>query len=158
NGDNPKFKNTFEYYVDQDFALPEGAIWLSAKDNEDAPKLVVRMWFRDTFAETKTAAYLYYNGKAICNTEDSAQGNANTNAWVMAGSDDHYKWSRVDFYFNCVRAFDKHPEYHGDFIKLKLDSSPGEYEIKVLRNGQLSRDGKFKVEGGAVVDSLSSRE
>src|SRR6266567_3814231 len=46
NGAAPKFKNTFYYYVDEDWRLPVGLLWWNTKEDAEAPPLMAAVWVR----------------------------------------------------------------------------------------------------------------
>ena len=70
----PALKNQFEYYVDQDWRLPIGYLWLSPQTDPRSPVLVATMWFRGESDSTTLAGYLFYNGKQIGSTKESTGG------------------------------------------------------------------------------------
>jgi hypothetical protein len=157
--DLPKFKNNFVYYVNYDWNLPIAYIYDElvynweyghAIGNNDVPNLtnshlMAAFWFKGNTANVsyaKYAAYLYYKGQmvaeavpesAVCevlNRPDSNQDSPNA-------------YCRSVFTFNKAILWDKEPSIHEPGYYYNMYTNPGEYEIKVLRNGKLARTTKF---------------
>ncbi len=150
--DLPAFKNQFEYYVDQDWLLPLGYLWLSPQIDPRSPVLVATMWFRGESDDTKLAAYLFFNGKQIGSTKDQT-GSANSDSKLLtSGNDTNPRWERWNFRWNLVRAYNTDTNNKAELFL--LSSNPGEYEVKVLRDGDLARSMKFTIgTDGMFVDN-----
>jgi hypothetical protein len=152
--DLPAFKNQFEYYVDQDWNLPIGYLSFNTAADQNMPPLKIAMWFRGELDNTKLAAYLFYNGKQIGSTKD--QGGAAYDAAVFANAHEgNTRWERWTFSWGSVRG------WNTDTSSVKntsdiffMNQKPGEYEVKVLRDGDLARSAKFTVgPDGRLVDN-----
>lgn len=150
----PDFKNQFEYYVEQDWNLPIGYIWLDYVADKDAPPLKVAMWFRGENSDTNLAAYVYYNGKQIASTKSSSTGAANNDKSLLtSGNDKDPRWERWVFSWYNVRG------YNTDANKKFTDThflygNSGNYEIKILCDGDLVRTATFTVgQDGRIVDN-----
>ena len=159
--DLPKFKNNFEYYVNQDWNLPIGYVFLegekdahSSKIDWTFPQLIVAMWFRGSVETTNhTDAYLFYQGKEIGSTKTTEQGKVTDEVYDLASESSAYEWRRRKFWFNTVRGWDRQPEGH--ITAHLLNKNPGEYEVKVLQNGHLARVAKFTVgPDGKLADDI----
>jgi hypothetical protein len=149
--DLPKFKNNFVYYVNYDWNLPIGYIFLegerdahSSKIDWTFPEFKVAMWFKGTEQTTnKVDAYLFYQGQEVGNTASSEKGAVTDDVIDLGSESSPNEWRRKKFHFNTVRGWDRQPQYH---IKAHLlNKNPGDYEIKVLENGHLVRIAKFTV-------------
>ena len=148
----PAFKNQFEYYVDQDWLLPVGYLWLSPQTDPRSPLLVATMWFRGESDDTKLAAYLFYNGKQIASTKESTGGANSDSSLLTNGNDKDPRWERWNFRWGLVRAYNTDTNNKASLFL--LSSNPGEYEVKVLRDGDLARSMKFTIGAdGMFVDS-----
>lgn len=148
----PAFKNQFEYYVDQDWRLPVGYLWLSPQIDQRSPALVATLWFRGESDSTTLAAYLCYNGKQIGSTKESTGGANSELKLLTSGNDKDPRWERWDFRWNLVRAYNTDTNNKASLFL--LSSNPGEYEVKVLRNGDLVRSMKFTIGAdGMFVDN-----
>jgi hypothetical protein len=149
----PQFKNQFEYYVDQDWSMPIGYLWLATQTDPKAPVTVATMWFRGESDSTKLAAYLFYNGKQIGSTKESTGGAASDAKLLTSGNDTDPRWERWSFRWYNVRAYNIDTSNNNSNFFL-LSTNPGEYEVKVLRDGDLARSMKFTVGAdGKIVDN-----
>lgn len=150
---NANFKYQYVFYVDQDWALPIGYLWLDGKQNPTASILTSAMWFRGEQDEFKLAAYLYYNGKQISSTKDNSTGKADSKYLIVSegDSDDKVRWEQFNFIFYNVRSFDSAGNAGNVHL---LKRNPGNYEIKVLLDGELVRTTSFTVGGnGEIADN-----
>ena len=157
--DLPVNKNHWDYYVDHDWELPLGMVWYprpyrSADGvdyyNDYAP-LLTAFWFKGgELIERNVAAYLLHDGKEVSNTKSRGHSIPETGIQV-GGPSSPYNYARVQFEFTYVFAFaadhQSHPGYY-------LNENPGEYEVRVLRDGKLTRVLKFTVgPDGKIVDN-----
>src|SRR5262249_53593374 len=140
----PQFKNQFEYYIEHDWTLPIGYLWFNPRLNEKAPGLAASLWFRGELDDTKLAAYGFYNGKQIASTKSETGSAGSDSKLLTSGNDKEPRWERWTFYWNNVRGYNVDP-YEKSPQLFILSQNPGEYEIKVLRDGELSRSTKFTV-------------
>lgn len=140
---NPSFKNQYVFYVEQDWALPFGYLSFDTRQDENAPKLDLGMWFRGDFDYERLSAYLFYNGKEISNTKSSNKGRGNAVKSLIAQGDDdkEFYWALWNFTFYNVRAVkaDAYPEAH------VLKNNPGNYEVKVILDDELVRTASFTI-------------
>ena len=149
----PAFKNQFEYYVDQDWSLPIGYLWLSTQADAKAPVVVATLWFRGESDATKLAAYLFYNGKQIASTKEQTGSEASDASLLTSGNDKDPRWERWSFRWYSVRGYNIDTSNNNSSFFL-LNQNPGEYEVKVLREGDLVRSMKFTVGAdGKFVDN-----
>jgi hypothetical protein len=155
-GNEPQKKNgSFEYYVDQDAQLAYGGVWFDARDAK-APILNVAMWVRGGIVGSKDAAYLFYNGKQMCNTTTDTGGTINGPSFTNSPGGESRTWQRDEIYFNCTRAFSQYPEGSGVHEPPfhMLDKHPGKYEVKLMRDGKLTRTLAFEIGAdGKLVDN-----
>lgn len=157
----PNFKYQYDYYVDQDWRMPFGTLtgnWYESLSGgvqlNPTPIMTAHMWFRgdSTTLNAKTQAHLFYQGK------DIGRGDGDASTWGAA-QNPSYLWSDVSFTFSGndktgpVFYYDTSTQanHPNAFV---LSQHPGDYEIKVLHNGKLSRSLKFSVDSkGAIVDN-----
>lgn len=145
----PEFKGKKEFIIDEDWRIPMAWLWLNPQGNENAPILNTQMWFKASESSDNFEAFLFYNGKQISN---SRAGSADE---VMYNASDEKatRYSLRTFYFPMVRGWNK-DAYNAYASSHFLDKNRGEYEIRVLRNGELSRSFNFSVGAdGKVVDN-----
>jgi len=157
--DLPVNQNHWDYYVDYDWELPLAFVWYprpsrfadGVENYNDYAPLLAAFWFKSgEIRENNVAAYLLYQGREISNTK--SRGHVVSEAGNQVGGPaSPYNYARVMFEFTYVFAFaadhQSHPGYY-------LNENPGDYEVKVLRDGKLSRAVKFSVGGdGKIVDN-----
>jgi hypothetical protein len=153
--DLPAFKNQFEYYVDQDWNLPIGYLYFNTAADQNMPPLKIAMWFRGELDNTKLAAYLFYNGKQIASTKDQS-GSAGYDSAIFANSHEgNTRWERWTFSWGSVRGWNTDTSSANNTSDIFfMNQKPGEYEVKVLREGDLARSAKFTVGvDGRLVDN-----
>jgi hypothetical protein len=162
--DLPKFKNNFVYYVNYDWNLPIAYIydelvynWEYAhpigntfNPNLTNSHLMAAFWFRGMtggggvadVSYGKYEAYLYYQGQMVA----SAAGDF-THCELLnrpeSNQDSPYGYCSRVFSFQKAILWDKEPSIHVPGYYYNMYEHPGEYEIKVLRNGKLARTAKF---------------
>ena len=150
----PAFKNQFEYLVDQDWNLPIGYLYFNTPADQNMPPLKIAMWFRGELDATKLAAYLFFNGKQIGSTKEQT-GSAGYDSAIFANSNEGTRWERWTFSWGQVRGWNADTSSANNTSQLFfLNQNPGEYEVKVLRDGDLARSAKFAVgPDGRLVDN-----
>ena len=150
----PAFKNQFEYVVDQDWNLPIGYLYFNTPSDQSMPPLVISMWFRGELDNTKLAAYLFFNGKQIGSTKEQT-GSADYDSAIFANSHEGTRWERWKFSWGQVRGWNANTSSANNTSQMFfLAANPGEYEVKVLRDGDLARSAKFTVGAdGRLVDN-----
>ncbi len=151
--DLPKFKNNFSYYVNYDWNLPIGYLYsfdaLDARPGYPPSATEGRFsfvsWFRgdpNILDYGKYVAYLYYQGKLVADSSGDGGNYGNTGCEITntAYHESAFGYCRRKFVVNAM-VWDKQPEFHpNDF---KMYEHAGEYEIKVLQNGKLTRTAKL---------------
>ena len=151
----PQFKNQFEYYVDHDWLLPIGYFWVNWLREPNVPPLQVMMWFKNRSSDsTKVAAYVFYKGKQIASSKEQTASAGTTASILTSSSDDtdpaYQLWT---FTFNQIRGWNTDTSGNR-YDAHMLATNPGEYEIKVLWDGNLVRTAKFTVgDDGKIVDN-----
>lgn len=149
----PEYKGKKEFYVDFDWQIPFGYLWLNPQVDEKVPQLATLMCFRGTNESNKMEAFLFYNGKQISKKE-AFGGNYIKQTMSSPIDDPLYRWQMWQFVFDDVRGFNKSQSANDYSSQFFLDKNPGEYEIKVMREGQLARAMKFTVGAdGKIVDN-----
>lgn len=150
----PKFKNVFEYFVEHDWMLPIGYLFVNDTPDEEAPPVVAVMWFRGDMDTPNIAAYVFYKGKQVASTKTDG-GISHPVDVGTPGMLPDPKWQRWHFSFSNIRSTNKmtSANRYPDTM-IFLDKNPGMYEIKVLRDGKLARTATFTVGAdGKIVDN-----
>lgn len=139
------------HYVDQDWRLPIGYIWgdwyeqnYGAWTENKAPGLYAAFWFRGQDVETQ--AFVYYQGKKIASASPGGKGCVTTSVSTWVTSENNWYCYSYSFTEGTWVKWWLMPEVAQNFEGAHvLYSNPGEYEIKVLRGGKLSRVAKFTI-------------
>ena len=158
----PKAAQKFVYWVDHDWNLPIGYVYLTASDifGWKLPDFHVAFWVRGE--ATRFDPHLFYQGKEVGKkfldgTEVGRAGcnNAveiNTTHYVEDSIPQKAKWARVECTFYNIKGSNT----TGDSTTadlFTLAANPGEYEVKVLWNNKLARSIKFTVQPGGKFDN-----
>lgn len=134
-----------EFYVDQDWRLPIGYVYMNryASGSAAAPILHLDFWLRGY--PGCVAAHLFHEGKEIANHRvyEGIDGN-----WNPAKLD----WWPLTAYFRGVYVKPA-PEGWAEDPNYVMTEHPGEYEIKILTAGKLARSVKFTVDDKGLVDA-----
>ena len=164
----PKAAQKFVYFVDHDFNLPIGYVYLTASDvfGWKLPDFHVAFWVRgDAY---KFDPHLFYQGKEVGKTfldgmevgkaGCEAEVEINTTHYVEDSVPQKAKWARVKCHFPAVKSWDKTPGGRANASEFfMIASNPGEYELKVLWNNRLARSIKFTMGAdGRFTSSVAS--
>jgi hypothetical protein len=160
----PKAVNKFVYYIDDDWNLPIGYVFLTPDDVRgwNYPTFNLAFWVRGD--AVRFEPHLFYQGKEVGKMffEGEEVGRASCEAEIENGTT-HYvedsvpqkaKWARVICSFPSVKGWDKTGEQPGMFGRLyMLNEHPGDYEFKLLWNNHLARSIKFSTGPDGLVDN-----
>jgi hypothetical protein len=164
NEHGPKAANKFVYFVDHDWNLPIGYVFLTPDELKgwDRPILNVAFWVRGEavrfqphlFYQGKEVGKMFYEGQEVGKAGCDSEVENNTTHYVADSVPQKAKWARVRCTFGNVRGWDKTGEEPGMFGALyQLGTNPGEYEFKLLWNNKLARSIKFTVAPGGKFDN-----
>lgn len=169
NESGPKVVNHFVYYVDHDWNLPIGYVFLTADELKgwDRPGFSVAFWVRGDpynfqphlFYQGREVGKISYGSDVVGKPGCEARVENTTTHSVDDSLPQKAKWSRVECQFPNIRGWDKtgdtpvrFPDQVGS-IHL-LSDNPGEYEFKLLWNNRLARTIKFSVgSDGRIADN-----
>ena len=156
--------NKWVYFVDHDWNLPIGYVYLTPADvyGWKMPDFHVAFWVRGD--AVKFDPHLFYQGKEVGKKfyEGTEVGHAGCEA-VIENNTTHYvedavpqkaKWARVECDFPNIKGSNttgEKPNMFGDMFTLA--DNPGEYEFKLLWNNKLARSIKFTVQPGGKFDN-----
>lgn len=161
----PKAANKFVYFVNQDWNLPIGYVFLTPDDVSGWKKtmLNVAFWTRGEY-HAGFQPHLFYQGKEIGKVVfegrevgkplcDPEVENSTTHS-VAETVPQKAKWIRVKCRFFSVQGWDNSGSDTSLFGPLhQLEKNPGEYEFKVLWNNKLARSIKFTVGSDGKFDN-----
>ncbi len=153
-----KFKSEngeINHYVDQDWRLPivfVGGEWMEnsygAMQVNKAPYLTAMSWFKGG-SDPQTQAFLFFGGKKIASVDGGNSCNS-----VSTYNTSVLNYYCLKFHFSSVKWW-LMPEIAQNYPDAYvLYGNAGEYQIKVLRDGKLSRVITFSVTAdGKMVDN-----
>ena len=164
NESGPKAVNKFVYYVDHDWNLPIGYVFLTPDDTRGMkyPRLNVAFWVRGEavnmqphlFYQGKEVGKMFYQGEEIGKGSCEAEVENGTTHFVDDSVPQKAKWARVICSLPSVLGWDKTGEAPGMFGPLYvLSANPGDYEFKLLWNNHLARSIKFTAGPDGISDN-----
>lgn len=131
----PQFAKNFYYYVDYDWRLP--IVYVGKWDEPYNPtQLFCWIWIKGDFNGQNPKAHLFYQGKKVAEASYGEDQSYRTEENPARG------FSKMKFRFE---AMIKPTEQSGRGMWWKLYENPGEYEIKLVRNGEVTRTTKFSI-------------
>lgn len=139
------------FYVDEDWRLPIGYIFLGPGRGGVGQYVHVGFWYRGN--PPTTEAHLFYQGKEIAKSSVGGScGPANdARNWTPTQA----QWGFADCVFDGVYPGEA-PE-RGEEPRFGLGKNPGNYEVKVLVVGHLGRSIKFTVgQDGSFDNGIAS--
>ena len=164
----PKAVNKWVYFINHDWNLPIGYVWLTSDSiyGWNFPDFHVAFWVRgDSYSFDP---HIFYQGKEVgrISIDGTIAGAAgceaevenNTTHYVEDSMPQKARWARVICSFPNIKGADKAgnkpspiPGQVGDMFILA--NNPGDYEVKVLRSNKLARSLKFTVAAGGSFDN-----
>jgi len=160
----PKAVNKFVYFVDHDWNLPIGYVFLTPDDLKgwDYPNFHVAFWVRGEavnmephlFYQGKEVGKKFFEGTEVGRSSCESELENSTTQSVDESVPQKAKWARVICGFPNVKGQDKTGQEPSMFGPLHvLAANPGDYEFKVLWNNHLARSIKFTVAPGGKFDN-----
>ena len=156
------------YYVDHDWNLPIGYIYLEP-DDVSGWKLShfhAAFWVRGS--DYNFEPHLFYQGKEVgrISLDGTPMGRAGcsqkieneTSHYVDDSVPQKARWARIECAFPNVFGSDKRGEERTPFPGQKgqahvLSENPGDYELKMVHKGELARSIKFTVSADGSFDN-----
>ena len=155
NEHGPKAVNKFVYFVDHDWNLPIGYVFLTADELKgwERPGFNVAFWVRGEpvkfdphlFYQGKEVGKKFFEGMEVGKASCDAEVENNTTHYVEDALPQKAKWARVVCKFPNVKGRDTSGDTPGFGPHHLLAANPGEYEFKLLWNNRLARSIKFTV-------------
>jgi hypothetical protein len=156
---SPAYKNQHNYFVDQDWNLPIGYLWLNYNFFAATPRPCLSMWFKGGLNDRDLEARLYYNGEEIGSTDNGGFfGRQEERYSTSQENPTTHTWRRYEIsWANFVALADPEPYIKREVIASKkrmMQEMPGDYTVKVFYKGAQVREAKFSVgEDGKLVDN-----
>ena len=152
----PDYKGKKDFFVDYDWHLPLAYVWLNPISDEDVPQLAAQVCLRGAVDSSKLEALLFFNGKQV--GQQSGSSYAQKQVFTSGADEPSHRWAIWEFSFARVRGFNKSSSSNSYNEQFFLDKNPGEYEIRVMRDGQPARSIKFTVSSdGKIVDNMIAK-
>jgi hypothetical protein len=164
NEHGPKATYEFVFFVDHDWNLPIGYVFLTPDDLKGwkYPELHVAFWVRGDTPHFDP--HLFYNGAEVGKkfSGNDEVGKAGCGAEVEDNSTQYVEeavpqkamWSRINCRFPNVRGQDTTGDPPGIFgPPFVLAANPGDYEFKLLWDNHLARSIKFTVGADGKFDN-----
>ncbi len=143
----PKFAKNFYYYTDYDWRLP--VIYVGRWADEGMPlRLMCRVWLKGEYDKPALVGQLFYKGKMV------AEGDYGIESGYTPEENNANHYSKMRFRFKAMIT----PPNGTGWNWWKLYENPGEYEIKILRGGEVARSVKFNIgaDGYVVQNGLGN--
>lgn len=161
----PKAANKFVYYVDHDWNLPIGYLFLKANevDGMNKPSFNAVFWTRGDasgfqphlFFQGKEVGNLMFQGEQVGKPSCDVEVDNTTTLSVDDSLPQKARWSRVVCTFFSVLAWDKTGRKPGGPLPppYVLAGNAGDYEFKLLWKDHLARSIKFTVKADGTFDN-----
>lgn len=161
----PKEKK-FDFFVDHDWLLPFGVIGFHHSDIEiGGVTPEVSVWLKGPVEAKELEGRVFYNGKQVASTTDAGGASGvsdydqRTTEFAPPFAPQNI-WKRWQFTWNNFRI-DNRGGFNRDYYPNAhyADKNPGEYVVKIYRNGVQIRELNFKVgaDGKWVVPEYSNQ-
>jgi hypothetical protein len=153
----PDYKGKKDFFFDYDWHLPLAYVWLNPISDADVPQLATQVCLRGKVDSSKLEALLFLNGKQV--GQQSGSSYTQKQIFTSAADEPSHRWAIWEFTFARVRGFNKSESNNSYAEQFFLDKNPGEYEIRVMRDGQPARSIKFTVgTDGKIVDNMVAKK
>lgn len=149
----PMFKNQYDFFVDQDWNLPFGYVWLNWKDR-NAPAPTVSVWIKGETRLGDLEARLFYNGEQIATTDDMGAASSVQQRYPNSlENKDTHRWELFDFeWYKYKYAANQNGRNMYRQARFMNDSD-GSYTVKVYHKAVQIRELSFTVSGGMITDN-----
>lgn len=163
---SPQEKNKVDFFVEHDWLLPFGMIGFHHSDIEiGGVTPLVSVWLKGMVSADELEGRIFYKGQQIASTKDNdgASGvsdyDERTTQYAPAFAPQNI-WKRWQFQWGNFR-FDNNGGFNRDYYPKALyaDKNPGDYTVKIYRNGTQIRELSFSIgaDGRFVVPAYTSR-
>ena len=154
----PMFKNQYSFYVEQDWNLPIGYVWLDYGADKFSPLVKVSMWLKNEPRADDLEARLFYNGQEVATTDDKGEASSGQYRYpnIIENKELAY-WQEWNFAWYKIRYRAGTGGYKYPEAKW-INDMPGEYVVKVLHKGIQIREAKFNVAGGNLADNNIAKQ
>lgn len=150
----PMFKNQHDFYVEQDWNMPFGYVWLNSSTDRNAPLPTASMWIKGETRLDDLEARLFLNGEQIATTDDMGEARSVQQRYPNSlENKETHRWEFFDFAWYKFR-YAATPQGRKMYANARMmNDTDGDYTVKVFHKGVQIRELSFKVAGGEYVDS-----
>ena len=145
---DPKYKNAFLFYVDNDWLLPTGYVGFEYNDSfESALKPNIYTWFKGNLDGKDMEARLYFGDQEIASTDEGGMINS-----ILKRGEGCYEKPEVCTYNLWLFNWDKFMVENESSQRERFPKAfytrdkPGEYTAKVFHRGTQVRELKFTID------------
>jgi hypothetical protein len=145
---SPAEKNKNAFYVDYDWLLPFGTVGFhhSGLEIGGAP-LYVNVWLKGMIEPSEMEGRIFYKGQQIASTKEGGAGSVEDREGEFAAAfNQPYLWRRWQFqWYNFL--LDNNGSFNRENFPnaFYFDKNPGDYTVKIYRNGTQIRELSFTV-------------
>ncbi len=155
----PMWKNVYTYFVEQDWNLPIGYVWLDYSRDQWSPMPAVTMWLKGEYRLGNLEARLFYNGTQIATTDDMGEISNKQSRFPNRNDDKAAsQWTEYVMVWYKFHAF-LHPRGGMKYPQAKfMRDMPGDYTVKLFYQGTQIRELSFKAgsDGNFVDNGIAS--
>ncbi|MBP6005077.1 MAG: hypothetical protein KA746_16730 [Pyrinomonadaceae bacterium] len=149
----PMFKNQNDFFVDQDWNLPFGYVWLDWAKDRNAPAPTVSMWLKGENRLDDLEGRLFLNGQQILTTDEMGAVTSSQSRYPNSlENKETHRWELYNFEWYKFK-YAANPQGRKMFPQARfMNESDGNYTVKVYHKGVQIREVSFTVSGGNFDD------
>ncbi|MBX7055394.1 MAG: hypothetical protein K1X36_10590 [Pyrinomonadaceae bacterium] len=150
----PMFKNQYDFFVDQDWNLPFGYVWLDWGRDRNAPPPTVSVWIKGETRLDDLEARLFLNGQQILTTDEmGAATSAQSRYPNSLENKDTHRWELFNFEWYKFK-YAATPQGRKMFPQARfVNESDGAYQVKIYHKGKQIRELSFNISGGKFAEN-----
>lgn len=142
-------KNKFQFFVDHDWLMPFGRVGFHhSLDHVGGTPLLISVWMKGDVSASELEGRIFYKGQQITSTKDGggASDYDERTTDMAAAFSPLSRWKRWEFQWENFR-YDNNGGFNRDYYPKAHypDKNPGEYTVKIYRNGTQVRELSFTV-------------
>lgn len=150
----PMFKNQNDFFVDQDWNLPIGYVWLNWGKDKNAPAPTVSMWIKGETRLDDLEARLFLNGEQILTTDEMGAASSSHSRYPNSlENKETHRWELYDFEWYKFKYAATQTGRNMFRQARFMNESDGNYTVKVFHKGIQIREASFTVTGGVIADN-----
>ena len=152
--DIPMFKNQNDFYVEQDWNVPIGYVWLNSANDSNSPLPTVSMWIKGETRLDDLEARLFQNGQQIATTDDMGEAMSVQQRYPNSlQNKETHRWELFDFAWYKFR-YAATPQARKMYTKAQfMNDVSGDFTVKLFHKGVQIREAAFSIKGGEFVDN-----